>query len=53
MPQSKDKYLKRKTTNPRRGNTKKTLPRHTQTNCQDPKIKIASLKQPEREECAL
>ena len=53
MPQSKDKYLKRKTTNPRRGNTKKTLPRHTQTNFQDPKIKIASLKQPEREECAL
>ena len=48
LPQGKDRYLKRKTTNPRRGNTKKTLPRHTQANCQDPKIKITSLKQPER-----
>lgn len=53
MPQSKDKYLKRKTTNPRRGNTKKTLPRHTQTNFQDPKRKIASSKQPERRVCSL
>lgn len=37
MPESKDTYLKRKTTNPRRGNTKKTLPRHTTDKLPKPK----------------